>query len=83
MLFSMMIERKKYGNIGMNISYEFNDEDFLTSIKYIKIILNNNKNNKVPWDMISYLISEIFFGGRITDDKDRRLILTLIKRFIN
>jgi len=47
MLYNVMIERKKYAGLGINIPYEFSDEDFLASIKFIKLYLNNNKSNKI------------------------------------
>jgi len=32
------------------------------------------KTNKVDWQAIQYLIAEANYGGRITDERDRRLI---------
>jgi len=31
-------------------------------------------NRTVQWDMIKYLISEVLYGGRVTDEMDRRLL---------
>lgn len=33
--------------------------------------------------MLNYLGSEINYGGRVTDDKDVRLITTILKGYIN
>jgi len=36
----------------------------------------------VPYKVLSYLGAQINYGGRVTDDKDKRLIKTMIERFI-
>ena len=38
--------------------------------------------DKVPYKVIQFLGAEINYGGRVTDDKDVRLIKTLIKTYI-
>lgn len=37
------------------------------------------QKGKVPWQAIQYLIAECNYGGRITDDRDRRLIKVYAK----
>jgi len=32
------------------------------------------KGRKVPWPAVQYLLAEANYGGRVTDDRDRRLI---------
>lgn len=38
---------------------------------------------EVPFKVINYLGAEINYGGRVTDDKDVRLIKTILKQYIN
>ncbi len=36
----------------------------------------------IPYKVINFLGSEINYGGRVTDDKDVRLIKTILKLYI-
>jgi len=38
--------------------------------------------NEIPYKVLNYLGAEINYGGRVTDDKDVRLIKTILKKFI-
>jgi dynein heavy chain len=38
---------------------------------------------EVPYKVIQFLGAEINYGGRVTDDKDVRLIKTILKVYIN
>ena len=36
----------------------------------------------IPFKVLNYLGSEVNYGGRVTDDKDIRLIKSILERFI-
>lgn len=38
---------------------------------------------EIPFDALNYLAAECNYGGRVTDDKDRRLIKTLLLDYYN
>lgn len=74
-------ERRKFGPLGWNIRYEFNDSDFETSYTLLRNFLDLPQ--ETPWDALNYVIGEITYGGRVTDDFDRRCLLTILSKFIN
>lgn len=47
------------------------------------MFLNEAEPNVIPFDALLYLTGECNYGGRVTDDKDRRLIKTLLDNYYN
>ena len=72
MVHTVLLERKKFFTLGWNILYDFNDTDFLTSARVLDIYLDTYE--QTPWAAMKYLISEVIYGGRVTDSWDRRLM---------
>ena len=80
-LFHAIIQdRRKFGPIGWNIAYEFTNEDLMVCKRQLKMLLD--EYNEVPYKVIKFLGAEINYGGRVTDDKDERLIKCIIKQYI-
>jgi len=76
---SLLVDRRKFGNLGWNIPYDFNDSDFEVSELCLRLYLD--EYDETPWDALKYLISEINYGGRVTDDRDRRLMNVYMDQF--
>ncbi|OAF69166.1 Axonemal beta dynein heavy chain 2 [Intoshia linei] len=78
---SVIIERKKFMMLGWNIPYEFNDSDFEVSENILCIYLE--EYDSPPWEALKFLIAGISYGGHITDEFDRRLLMTYINDMFN
>jgi dynein heavy chain len=76
-----ILERRKFGPIGWNIPYEWMDSDFQVSREQVQMYLESQPG--VPWITLTYIIAEVNYGGRVTDDKDVRLISAFLMRYFN
>jgi len=78
-------DRRKYGKIGWNVSYDFNFADFRISFRLLAMYLGkayDNKDETIPWGSLKYLIGEAMYGGRVTDDYDRRILNTYLDEYM-
>ena len=76
---SSLLERKKFLNLGWNVMYSFNDPDFEICEAVLCTYLD--EYDDVKWEAMRYLTSEANYGGRVTDDWDRRLMNTYMEQF--
>jgi len=59
--------------------------DYLISYQLIQLYLNKavqTGDEELPWDTLRYLIGEAMYGGRVTDDNDRRTLMTYLQEYL-
>ncbi|CAK1600591.1 unnamed protein product [Parnassius mnemosyne] len=74
-----LIARKRFRQLGYNAVYSFNDADFEVSDNLLANYLEEYE--EVPWAALRYLLAVINYGGHITDDWDKRVLLAYINHF--
>ena len=85
-LHSITQERRKFGPIGWNIPYEFNQSDLSACVQFLQnhVMEMDSKKAAAPtWATIRYMVSDIQYDGRITDDFDQLLMGTYSERYFH
>eukprot|EP00062_Callorhinchus_milii_P021625 gi/632978548/ref/XP_007905975.1/ PREDICTED: dynein heavy chain 10, axonemal [Callorhinchus milii] len=78
-------ERRKYGKIGWNVPYDFNESDFLVCMEILNTYLTKAEeqgDTKIPWGSLKYLIGEVMYGGRAIDSFDRRILTNYMDEYL-
>lgn len=78
---SLMLERKKFGAQGFNMSYPFAASDLLASSTVLRNYMDNAPV-RVPWPDLRYLFGEIMYGGHIVNELDRLVAATYLQYFL-
>ncbi|XP_039327853.2 dynein axonemal heavy chain 10 isoform X2 [Saimiri boliviensis] len=78
-------ERRKFGKIGWNVYYDFNESDFQVCMEILNTYLTKafqQRDPKIPWGSLKYLIGEVMYGGRAIDSFDRRILTIYMDEYL-
>uniref|UniRef100_A0A3B3TNK4 Dynein axonemal heavy chain 10 n=1 Tax=Poecilia latipinna TaxID=48699 RepID=A0A3B3TNK4_9TELE len=78
-------ERRKYGKIGWNVSYDFSESDFFVCMEILNTYLTkafDQGDVNIPWGSLKYLIGEVMYGGRVIDSFDRRILTVYMDEYL-
>eukprot|EP00752_Nemacystus_decipiens_P009956 g8879.t1 len=77
---AILLERRKFKSLGFNVPYEFNESDFSICHDLVIVFLDEYPE-KPPFEAMRYLIAEANYGGRVTDEWDRRLVNVYMNQY--
>ncbi|KAL0205536.1 hypothetical protein P9112_000843 [Eukaryota sp. TZLM1-RC] len=78
---AQLLERRRFGGVGFNIPYEWNDSDRKVSISHLHLLLE--KYEEIPFEAISFLVASIHYGGRVTQALDQRVVDLMFTDLVN
>eukprot|EP00928_Gymnodinium_smaydae_P021973 TRINITY_DN18608_c0_g3_i2.p1 TRINITY_DN18608_c0_g3~~TRINITY_DN18608_c0_g3_i2.p1 ORF type:complete len:2564 (-),score=332.72 TRINITY_DN18608_c0_g3_i2:161-7795(-) len=81
---SIVQERRKFGPIGWCVPYEFNNSDLDASLLFLEKHLSStiSVGQELSWTTVQYMVAQVQYGGRITDDLDRDLFVTYAAKWL-
>ena len=72
-------ERRKFGPLGWNKAYDFANSDLECTHMVLRNFLEEQR--EIPWKALVYVTGMITYGGRVTDDLDRRLLMSILRKY--
>jgi len=67
------------------VPYDFNESDFLISRALLSLYLTKafeDEDEFLPWGSLKYLVGDAMYGGRVSDDMDRRVLTTYLQEYM-
>ncbi|KAL6769277.1 DHC15 [Auxenochlorella protothecoides x Auxenochlorella symbiontica] len=76
--------RRRFGPIGWTIPYAFDQADLAAALHFLQNHMAevDTKRGQGPnWGTLQYMVAMVQYGGRVSEDADRRLLQTLAEHF--
>ena len=80
---AIILERRKFGPLGWNIPYEWMNSDLEASRMHLNMYIEEYAAEGVPFEILRFLVGTINYGGRVTDDKDEKLIAAILEKYFD
>ncbi|EAY21562.1 Dynein heavy chain family protein [Trichomonas vaginalis G3] len=80
---SVVVERLQFGSLGWNNPYSFSFSDFAISKHQLQTLMSETRTATLPLEHFVFLLSEMNYGGSVTDEWDRRTLDCLANKYFN
>ena len=78
---AVLVQRKKFGEVGWNQRYPFNYGDLRACADISKEQIQFSEH-LVPWQDLRFLFGDVIYGGHITDSFDRNIVFTYLELYV-
>lgn len=78
---ALILERRKFGAVGWNISYDWMNSDLKAAMMQVKMYIEESPI--IPWETLNVSVADITYGGRVTDAWDKRAISSILRKYFD
>ena len=78
---ALILERRKFGAVGWNIPYDWMNSDLKAAMTQVKMYVEEQV--LIPWETLNVSVSDITYGGRVTDTWDKRAISSILRKYFS
>ena len=78
---ALILERRKFGAVGWNIPYDWMNSDLKAAMTQVRMYVEEQA--QVPWETLNVSVSDITYGGRVTDVWDKRSISSILRKYFD
>jgi dynein heavy chain len=78
---ALILERRKFGAVGWNIPYDWMNSDLKAAMTQVRMYVE--EQTLVPWETLNVSVSDITYGGRVTDVWDKRSISSILRKYFD
>lgn len=71
LLHALLLGRRRFGPLGWVNPVEFSFTDLAISLQQLQAAVPPDGLQPLPWSLLQHLVSEVNYGGRVTDEWDR------------